>query len=293
METAVDLMRQRGLVVGAFAGWKTAGRSADFQPRALTAHHTAAPIDVDRLLRDGRADLPGPLCNWALHLDGSWWAVASGRANHAGVGVLPSSESYGVECTGPVPTSNTGVDAFPMYEAYVLGVACVCEVEGWDARVVYAHAETARPDGRKPDPAFRELPGDGFPAPYPEMDRFRARVQAKIGQEDEMTPDEFLTALTSPRAQTALKAAMAGIGEDVAANLGPLLARYGAAGKVFVRLPGDNRVYVAESGQLFHVTDPAMFAALSGGEDITTLAMELPNTAPVWDWPVNEVPAPS
>jgi len=180
MEAAASLMRRRGLEVGAFAGWRDAGRSSDFRPRALTAHHTAAAIDVDRILRDGRFDLPGPLCNWALHRDGSWWLVASGRANHAGVGVLPSSEAYGVECTGPVPAGNTGLDAFPMYDAYVLGVACICEVESWDARVIYGHKETARPDCRKPDPAF----GDSCPTPYRDMDRFRAQIQARIGDDD-------------------------------------------------------------------------------------------------------------
>ena len=143
-----------------------AGRSSTMHPRAVTCHHTAAPIDVDRILREGRADLPGPLCNWALHLDGSWWLVASGRANHAGVGALTSSESYGIECTGPVPTGNTGVDAFPMYDSYVARGGLHLEVEGWDARVVYAHKETAPPDCRKPDPAFGD-PRDGAPSRTP------------------------------------------------------------------------------------------------------------------------------
>src|SRR5262245_29344283 len=180
MRRAATLMRQRGLTVGAFAGWEDAGRSASFAPRALIAHHTAAAIDVDRILRDGRADLPGPLCNWALHRDGSWWLVASGRANHAGAGWLPSSESFGVEATGPVPVTASGVSAFPNYDQYVLGVACICEVEGWTPGVVYGHKETALPAGRKIDPAF-------------DMDRFRAQVKAKIGiptVEDDLKDDE-------------------------------------------------------------------------------------------------------
>jgi hypothetical protein len=107
----------------------------------------------------------------------------------------------------------------------------------------------------------------------------------------ELTPDEFLTALSSPRAQTALKTALGGIGEDVAANLGPLLARYSAAVRIFVRRTGDNRIYAAEGGQLFHVQNPGQFAALTGGEDITTLTMELPPDAPVWAWPTNQGPA--
>jgi hypothetical protein len=191
MDAIAARMRQRGLTVGAFAGWRDAGRSSEFHPRAVTAHHTAAPVDVDRVLRDGRPDVPGPLCNWALHLDGTWMLVAAGRANHAGVGVLPSSESYGIECTGPVPTGNTGVDAFPMYQSYVTGVACILQVEGWPPSVVYAHKETARPDCRKIDPAF----GDPCPAPYLDMDRFRGAVHAAMtappnGEEDDVTSEQ-------------------------------------------------------------------------------------------------------
>jgi hypothetical protein len=182
MRKAAALMRARGLTVGAFAGWADAGRSSSFTPRAVVCHHTAAAIDVDRILRDGRADLPGPLCNWALHRDGSWWLVASGRANHAGVGWLPSSESYGIEATGPVPVTAQGVKAFPNYEQYVLGVACICEAEGWPASRVYAHKETATPDGRKIDPAF----GDPFPKPYRDMDRFRGQVKTAMEGEDDM-----------------------------------------------------------------------------------------------------------
>jgi hypothetical protein len=189
MRKAAALMRRRGLRVGAFDGWATAGRSSTMRPRAVIVHHTAAAVDVDRILRDGRADLPGPLCNWALHKDGSWWLVASGRANHAGVGWLSSTDSYGVEATGPVPVTAKGVAAFPNYGAYVLGVACICEVEGWGVDRVFAHKETATPDGRKPDPAF----GGSFPKPYRDMDRFRAQVKAAIGQpsqEEDMTPEQ-------------------------------------------------------------------------------------------------------
>lgn len=188
MERAAALMRRRGLTVEAFAGWRDAGRSSTMDPRAVTCHHTAAPFDIDSVLQNGRPDVPGPLDNWTLHRDGSWWLTASGRANHAGVGVLPSSESYGIECTGPIPAGNTGIDAFPMYDSYVLGVACICEVEGWDARVVYGHKETARPDCRKPDPAF----GDPCPTPYLDMDRFRAAVQTAMNspEEDDLSAED-------------------------------------------------------------------------------------------------------
>jgi hypothetical protein len=221
MRKAVALMRSRGLTVGAFAGWADAGRSASFTPRAVTVHHTGAAVDVDRILRDGRADLPGPLCNWALHRDGSWWLVASGRANHAGVGWLPSSESYGIEATGPVPVTAQGVKAFPNYEQYVLGVACILEAEGWSPGVVYAHKETATPDGRKIDPAF----GDPFPKPYRDMDRFRGQVQAAMNGEDDMTADELLNVLRSAEGQKVLRRAIwGGKGEEIPSVAGTLNA---------------------------------------------------------------------
>jgi hypothetical protein len=184
MRRAAALMRVRGLRVEAFSGWATAGRSSTMRPRAVTVHHTAAAVDVDRVLRDGRPTVPGPLCNWALHRDGSWWLVASGRANHAGVGWLPSSESFGIEATGPVPITATGIRAFPNYDEYVLGVACILQVEGWPVSRVYAHKETAQPDCRKIDPAF----GDPCPKPYKDMDLFRGRVAAVIG--GAVPPDE-------------------------------------------------------------------------------------------------------
>jgi hypothetical protein len=295
---------RRKLRVLEHPGWETWGRSSTITFDALGCHHIGSAHDLDRLLHDGRPGIPGPLCNVALHARsalpgflGEVVLMASGRANHFGVATWNSSQALGVEATGP---------PFTNYLAYVQLAAGFCEwKDAPPTRIlsatppipVYllaAHKEVAQPYGRKPNPSGpgwheggRTIQGVRL------IDQFRADVAATLDQGDvpEMTQDEFLTALNSLRGQTALKAATAGIGEDVAANLGPLLAKYGAAGMVFVRRPGDNRVYVAHPArELFHVTDPAMFSALSGGEDITTLAMELPDTAPVWAWPRNETP---
>lgn len=179
MRKHAALMRRRGLRVSAMTGWEDRGRSATFTPRAVTYHHTAAAVDVDRLLRDGRPDLAGPLCNYAVHRDGSWVLVAAGRANHAGEGTLPSSASYGIEATGPNQEGATGAGAFDNYAAYVLGVACIFEVEGWSPSVGYGHKETARPLGRKVDPAF--------PIPQFEADISRAML-GQPSEEDEDLP---------------------------------------------------------------------------------------------------------
>jgi hypothetical protein len=189
MRKAAALMRARGLRVSAMAGWEDRGRSADFAPRAVLLHHTAAAVDVDRILRDGRPDLSGPLCNWAVHRNGGWVLVAAGRANHAGVGTLPNSASYGVEATGPDPAGASGPAAFGNYGAYVLGVACILAAEGWDTSAVFGHKETARPVGRKVDPAFS-------------VPDFEAAVRAAMAgeEEDDMTPDEHKALLDTQAA---------------------------------------------------------------------------------------------
>jgi hypothetical protein len=147
-------------------GWTTRGRSSDMSIDALLCHHTAAPVDVDQLLIEGRPDLIGPLCNESLHGNGDLVLIASGRANHAGVGILPSDRSAGLEVTGPIPTTNTGPDAFPdNYDAYVKVAAAHCIFFRWPADLAHVpgHKETARPVGRKINPAF-------------DMSTFRLRV---------------------------------------------------------------------------------------------------------------------
>jgi len=98
---------------------------------------------------------------------------------------ISSAQAWGIEATGPIPTGNTGVDAFPNYDAYLTLCAAIRVHHGWPAERVVAHKEIARPDGRKIDPAF----GSAFPAPYPDMARFRAQVEDRMrgwGLEDDM-----------------------------------------------------------------------------------------------------------
>ena len=170
-----------GLKVVEVSGWTTRGRSSTFTPRFTIEHHTAAPVDITAMLINGRPDLSGPLCNFELRKDGTVGLLASGRANHAGVASVSSSESYGIEATGPVPTGNTGAGAFPNYQAYVKLVAAICTHHGWGMDRVKAHKEICQPPGRKPDPAF-------------DMNAFRRAVTAAMeGQppeEDDMTPEQ-------------------------------------------------------------------------------------------------------
>lgn len=203
------LCQQAGLRVLEAGGWTTRGHDwAELVPEYVVAHHTAAEVDIDRLLIEGRADLPGPLCNLALHADGTVVLIASGTANHAGVATISSAQAWGIEATGPIPTGNTGVDAFPNYQAYLTLCAAIRIHHGWPAERVVGHKEIARPDGRKIDPAF----GSAAPAPYPDMARFRVLVDRRVAawgaKEDDMTTEELLDALDSDRGQAILRKAV-------------------------------------------------------------------------------------
>lgn len=179
MEEAAALMDDAGLTVKASSGWKDRGKSSDVHYWAVLAHHTASTSDNDALLINGRPDVSGPLCNWALHANGDWVTIASGRANHAGEGTLPSSESQGIEATGPWGYPDTyGPAAFKQYDQYELGVACLLAAMNADIDDLFGHKETARPVGRKIDPYF-------------DMDPFRKGVATAEEDDWDMTQGEF------------------------------------------------------------------------------------------------------
>ena len=191
MRKVADLLIKWGWHVAESPGWETRGVGT-LRANTIGCHHTGAEVDIDRILRDGRTDLKGPLCNFALHLDGTIVLMAAGTANHFGVATIPNSQAWGIECTGPVPISSQGPQAFPNYKAYTALCVAIRTVEGWGVGTIKGHKEVALPDGRKPDPAF----GDGFPKPYPDMDRFRAAcnvskvLKNETPVEDDMQADE-------------------------------------------------------------------------------------------------------
>jgi len=158
MRKAANLMVARGLRVQYSSGWESRGTGYSFNPSVgFVDHHTAATTDIDNVLINGRSDLPGPLCHWALHKDGTWVLIAAGCANHAGQshpGAPTNQTGWGCEATGPIPLDNYGPDAFPNYAAYSTGMACILEAEGWSPSKIWGHKESASPSGRKIDPSF-------------------------------------------------------------------------------------------------------------------------------------------
>jgi hypothetical protein len=71
------------------SGWETRGENV-FNPIGVMNHHTADSTPTSsalNLILQGRPDLPGPLAQIYLDWDGVAYIVASGEANHAGMGV--------------------------------------------------------------------------------------------------------------------------------------------------------------------------------------------------------------
>lgn len=191
-----DVLRDAGLDVEEIDGWKTRGRPAStggFSPVGNLWHHTGGAPDTrayaDWMAREGRADLPAPLCHVAVTRGGRMIVSAAGRANHAGkaraAGPVPAGDGNalyaGWECM------NTGSEGWTkdQYRAMVVAAAATSLHYGWSAQANRAHRETSTTG--KWDPG--QLDMDRFRADIArEMDRQvaaaqeRARIKARIGR---------------------------------------------------------------------------------------------------------------
>lgn len=166
-----DILRGAGLSVVEDSGWRTRGAElADI--RAIMLHHTATPTSSYRgnnaptlgTVRNGRAGLPGPLAQFVLGRDGTWYVVASGLANHAGNGSgwgLPTNNANKYTLAIEAESSGVGSDwTDAQLSSYPRGVAALCEAFGLAWHRVIAHKEWA--PSRKIDPAGWPGDVDGF-----------------------------------------------------------------------------------------------------------------------------------
>jgi hypothetical protein len=196
-----DVLRAAGLQVVEHPGWKTRERPGDWSPRFLVAHATAAPASQSdatqvRIVRDGRADLNGPIANACIDRQGRWHVLAAGRCNTTVPGTVGpfagqgNSHALGIEACN----DNRG-EAWPprQYESYVTGVAAICRRMGWPESRIVGHREHT--PGHKTDPTFG-------------MNAFRALVRERI-EGDDMTRDEMLALLRSQEGKAAIAAATA------------------------------------------------------------------------------------
>lgn len=156
-----QVCRQFGLTVVEVDGWQSRGSDV-FNPQAVVGHHTAGAPTGEypslRTVRDGRQGLAGPLSNTGLGRSGTVFVVASGRANHAGVGhwrglYVGNANSLGIEA------ENDGYQPWPAVQlrAYDVLVAALLFGIRRDAGWFCGHRESAEPHGRKPDPHDLDL----------------------------------------------------------------------------------------------------------------------------------------
>ncbi|MET9658051.1 peptidoglycan recognition family protein [Streptomyces sp. NPDC006510] len=164
-------LRAEGVRVVEVGNWRTHNRNSKgpWGPvHGSIVHHTVTKgtAATVRMVRDGYADLPGPLCHGMIAKDGRVHMVGWGRANHAGGGdpkVLEQviAESYGTRPTPPTRGNSNGIDGnarfygwecenlgdgkdpWPaaQYDAIVRVQAALCRAHKWSAKSVIGHLE--------------------------------------------------------------------------------------------------------------------------------------------------------
>ncbi|MFF2408199.1 N-acetylmuramoyl-L-alanine amidase [Streptomyces sp. NPDC058092] len=167
----ISALRAEGVRIVEVGNWRTHNRNSKgaWGPvHGSIVHHTVTKgtASTVRIVRDGYADLPGPLCHGMIAKDGRVHMVGWGRANHAGGGdprVLEQviAESYGTRPTPPTKGNANGIDGnarfygwecenlgdgkdpWPkaQYQAIVRVQAALCRAHGWSAKSVIGHLE--------------------------------------------------------------------------------------------------------------------------------------------------------
>lgn len=156
-----DAARMTGYPVSEVGGWPTRGHGGFRVVECVATHHTAtsraAPGDYPslRVVRDGRAGLPGPLCNLGLGRSGTIYVVAAGVAYHAGASAWAGYYDLNDEAIG-IEAENDGVGepwSADQLDAYCRLVAALLYYMRRDASRFAGHKDIALPKGRKIDPA--------------------------------------------------------------------------------------------------------------------------------------------
>lgn len=174
-----DALRRYEVEPVLVAGWETRGNEYPTRPLGALRHWTAGALRVGipslQILTFGRSDLPGPLCavgqeRAPADRDDRAYVVASGKANHAGAGLLNgivgNYRLLGLEIEW-APQLGEGFSARrrDVSERIMAALADCCADPEWGD--VGEHREYALPAGRKID---TNLDGDAL----------RDRVQALL-----------------------------------------------------------------------------------------------------------------
>jgi len=160
MQRIINRMRAQGLTVHEVDGWQSRGRDGSFAPKGVIEHHDASSIKSGNagalpIIIKGRSDVPGPLAQFQVGRDGTWFIVAAGKSNHAGLGGpiigiaknLGNANLYGVE----VANSGLGEVYSPaLHNSLNRGFACILNEVDQPTSHLIGHKEWA--PGRKTDP---------------------------------------------------------------------------------------------------------------------------------------------
>ncbi|HKH90435.1 MAG TPA: N-acetylmuramoyl-L-alanine amidase [Gemmatimonadaceae bacterium] len=154
-----EALRAAGCKVALVDGWERRGQDSLGRILGVLCHYTATPdatrnMPTLKLLIEGRSDLPGPLSQLGLGRDGTYYVIASGRANHAGRGEWNGITTGNTSFIG-IEAENSGRanDPWPavQLDAYQRGAAAILRQVGRTAASCCGHREYARPAGRKTD----------------------------------------------------------------------------------------------------------------------------------------------
>jgi peptidoglycan hydrolase-like protein with peptidoglycan-binding domain len=157
------VLRGAGLKVAEQPGWLERGREPG-EIKGVICHHTGTPADgimptlkmlVDGVIQANGKPLSGPLAQLGLGRDGTFFVVAGGRCNHAGVGAWKGLINGNMNFIG-IEAENRGTQADPwpqvQLDAYRRGVAAILRHIGATPDFCCSHREYALPPGRKIDP---------------------------------------------------------------------------------------------------------------------------------------------
>jgi peptidoglycan hydrolase-like protein with peptidoglycan-binding domain len=154
-----QVLKDAGLRVSEQPGWQTRGRGPMGTVRGVICHHTAGPrsgiMPSLSVITNGRPGLGGPLAQLGLGRDGTWFVIAAGRANHAGVGAHQGITAGNSSFIG-IEAENQGIPADPwpavQLDSYKRGAAAILKKLGADVSMCIGHKEWA--PTRKIDPTF-------------------------------------------------------------------------------------------------------------------------------------------
>ncbi|MGW4742344.1 N-acetylmuramoyl-L-alanine amidase [Nocardia xishanensis] len=166
-----DVLREEGLRVVEFPGWRERGHGDFGEIWGVIAHHTGGSHTPCAEIAYGLPNLAGPLSQLHLDRDGTVTVVAAGVAWHAGVGRWPGlPEDNANFHTIGIEAVNNGTEGWSpeQYDAYVGCCAAILRRLGHGADRVIGHKEWAGSKQGKWDPGGMD------------MDQFRADVAERL-----------------------------------------------------------------------------------------------------------------